>query len=144
MVIYQPWSDASGLQIFLGFHAGGINRMWTRTTSATGWYDWKELAGVDALPFQGTYTNVLASRASGVSYTNNTGKPLIVNIGGVRGAASAYSDIAVICNNSTVAAFKRLPTDSMGWLSVTAIVPIGGIYSVSTNNMTINTWRELS
>ncbi len=143
MVIYQPWGGNSRLQIFLGFHAGGINRMWTRTTSATGWYDWKELAGVDALPFQGAYTDVTTSRVSGVNYTNGAGKPLIISASASAATDCQESEISIYINGAKTQGSKKTANDKDGH-AITAIIPSGATYKIEAAKCSCIKWEELS
>ena len=89
-----------------------------------------------------TWTNVTSSRAFGTTYTNSTGKPIMVGI---------------YCLNSTIAASRAYLTvngvivDGMGGsyggegMGSSTIVPNGGTYSLTLDggSITITNWSEL-
>jgi len=82
-----------------------------------------------------TWQNVAASRSSGVTYTNSTGKPIMVAITvGVTGATSFLSvDSVSVGAATTVSGFSNLQ-------QLTAIVPNGSTYIF---NGAVDAWAEL-
>lgn len=81
-----------------------------------------------------TWQNVLGSRAAGVTYTNTTGRPILVNIVLSTGTAGR----TFIVNGINVASF-----DNSGAVDFSsAIVPAGGTYSIS-GAASISLWSEL-
>jgi hypothetical protein len=92
----------------------------------------------NAIGYNQTWQNVLSSRGNGTTYTNSTGKPIMVAV-----AASPTS------NNQSISA--TVGGVSLGAITLTAgyssgafqfIVPTGTTYVVSTNG-SLNTWAEL-
>lgn len=83
-----------------------------------------------------SWRNVISSRSAGVTYTNNTGKPILVCVQlAVPGAATFYVDGAVVYAVNTGYTFYPL-------LSV--IVPDGSTYKVTVSgDARIWGWREL-
>jgi hypothetical protein len=89
-----------------------------------------------------TWQNVASSRATGTTYTNSTGRPILVAISGPR---PTNAGMQLTVNGITVS--------WTGWYSlaggqvlgcVSAIVPAGGTYSVTGWSQDINpTWVEL-
>lgn len=74
-----------------------------------------------------TYIDVKASRVSGVTYTNNTGRPIFVTVGITSGSISA------VCNG--------VPVQTVGF-AATFIVPAGFTYSVTATS-SITSWAEM-
>ena len=86
-----------------------------------------------------TWQDVKGSRASGATYTNNTGKPIIVIVS-IRDA-EVFSSVLV-----TVAGVVIIDVDDIGAQGTTPytfIVPTGSTYSVNLNSNTIRRWAEL-
>ena len=83
-----------------------------------------------------TWKDLTASRVLGTTYTNTTGKPIVVC---VRGYLSAGGGQTGKINGETVQSFSGY---SSGLTStVTLIVPPGGTYSVSGSK---EAWWELN
>jgi hypothetical protein len=90
-----------------------------------------------------TWQDVTASRASGVTYTNSTGKPIQVNVAGTcsNGSANLYLSI-----NSAVVIMGGQVTNIAGQTGqVGAIIPPGATYffSVTVGTVTPTYWAEL-
>jgi hypothetical protein len=85
-----------------------------------------------------TWQNVAASRSSGVTYTNTTGKPIVVS---VWGNFSNSNWLARITINGVVANYLRDGTNYNGGVMTTAIVPNGQTYRVDISG--ISGWAEL-
>jgi len=86
-----------------------------------------------------TWQDVIGSRASGSTYTNNTGKPITVVVS-IRDA-NVFSGVLV-----TVAGVVIIDVDDVGAQGTTPytfIVPTGSTYSVNVNSNTIRRWAEL-
>lgn len=91
-----------------------------------------------------TWQNVSGSRSSGTSYTNTTGKPIMVNVYNIGGDASF--SIQAICDGITVGyAQGAAGGDSRRAGLVSFIVPSGSVYSVSysTYGLSSIVWTEL-
>lgn len=84
-----------------------------------------------------TWQNLTSSRASGVTYTNSTGKPIAVSIIWTVLSGSNY---LVYVNGVSV--IKILDYGSVGPYHSFFIVPTGASYVISTTNM-IELWSEL-
>ena len=86
-----------------------------------------------------TWQDVSSSRASGATYTNNTGKPITVVVS-IRDV-DVFSGVLV-----TVAGVVIIDVDDVGASGTTPytfIVPTGSTYSVNVNSNTIRRWAEL-
>jgi len=86
-----------------------------------------------------SWQDVIGSRASGSTYTNNTGKPITVVVS-IRDA-NVFSGVLV-----TVAGVVIIDVDDVGAQGTTPytfIVPTGSTYSVNVNSNTIRRWAEL-
>lgn len=85
-----------------------------------------------------TWQDMNAVRTPGGSYTNNTGKPIMVSASfwGPSGASGAYAIVdGVTLNGST--------TNSGYTVSVVFVVPPGSTYLASANYTSSYWWREL-
>ena len=86
-----------------------------------------------------SWQDVSSSRASGSTYTNNTGKPITVIVS-IRDA-NVFSGVLV-----TVAGVVIIDVDDVGAQGTTPytfVVPAGSTYSVNVNANTIRRWAEL-
>lgn len=87
------------------------------------------------------WQDVAANRASGVTYTNSTGRPIFVVVTGRNGAARglAYVDSVIVGGiNQT--------SDGNVVGNISFMVPDGSTYSISSNiilNRTDTSWSEL-
>lgn len=88
-----------------------------------------------------TWTNVTASRATGTTYTNSTGKPIMVVVTPVA-AGSLIGTFNI--NGSAVGVVQFTPSGGGGGSPFFYIIPNGATYSVTNNsNYSINFWWEL-
>lgn len=96
------------------------------------------LTSMQSLGFGQTWQNVTASRASGTTYYNTTGKPIFLRVYGVNTGAN-YS-FALFVNSLQVD--NTGGTTIGGTVSVSAVVPPGATYSCTVVTIT-PTWYEL-
>lgn len=88
-----------------------------------------------------TWQDVISSRNAGTTYTNNTGKPIQVNIK-VTGSTNRFSEAELRSNGVLIAATDPGNSDYTGML--TAIIPDGRNYSLTLGTGTTFTlWAEL-
>lgn len=92
-----------------------------------------------------TWQNVSASRVNGTTYTNSTGKPIIVSIGNYI-ATSSYVNLTV--DGIAVGYATGNSTGGAVGSSITAVVPNGSTYVftatvVSGAGITRQFWSEL-
>jgi hypothetical protein len=82
-----------------------------------------------------TWQNVSGSRTSGTTYTNSTGKPIMVSVTANNAISSIILTVGGVqaCMDSDASANVNM--------NVMAIVPNGASYSVNTS--TISNWVEL-
>jgi hypothetical protein len=86
-----------------------------------------------------TWTNVIGSRASGTSYTNSTGKPIMVMAGFPdTGGAGTYT---VVVGGVTLVSIQYDSGGGYGSNSTSFIVPNSTTYSITAT--TISYWTEL-
>lgn len=86
-----------------------------------------------------TWQNMTASRSGGSTYTNNTGKPIVVIVS-IRDAG-IVSEVLVYVGGVVI-----IDVDDIGALGTTPytfVVPNGSTYSVTVNSNTIRRWSEL-
>jgi len=111
------------------------------TTLATKGYVEGYVGGL-CLGVNQTWQNVLASRSSGVTYTNTTGRPIMIAVKGADTAGGTAS-LSVVVGGITIASGTYDVSTSSGYSSVTVIVPAGSTYVVTISGSSIETWAEL-
>lgn len=117
-------------------------RIWVRTSStANTWGDWVELATTGSMIGIGqTWQNVIGSRVSGTTYTNTTGKPILVNIS----VAVDNGETATITVDGVIAASVYQANTGNSNLPLSVIVPNGSTYLLTRPAPTsIAHWAEL-
>ena len=89
--------------------------------------------------------DVTSSRGFGSTYTNSTGKPMMVCVtGGEINSSQNTTIIQLIINGVSVAVNGVVDSNGGGFSYVTGIVPPNGSYSVNNlNNATIDSWVEI-
>jgi hypothetical protein len=83
-----------------------------------------------------TWQIVTGSRVSGTTYTNSTGKPIMLSVQPTGVAGS----LTVVIGGVTVASSFNTSSNNV---SITFIVPVGLSYSVTAATTTISLWVEL-
>jgi hypothetical protein len=95
----------------------------------------------DGLGVDQTWQNLLGSRAFGTTYTNSTGKPIMVNI-----AATIINTttITAVVSGVTVAVENGTGATSNAPATVSFIVPNGATYSITNSgSSSLAVWAEL-
>jgi len=119
-----------------------------RTKFSSVWSSWIELidlatATTEAKTFDiginQTWQNVTVSRAFGVTYTNTTGKPIMIAIGTT--FTSSSSNLQPTVNG--VVLLNSYLSGANGGNSATFIVPPGNTYSATSVGTTLGYWVEL-
>ncbi|CAB3859383.1 hypothetical protein LMG26788_02181 [Achromobacter pulmonis] len=82
--------------------------------------------------------DVLGTRALGVTYTNSTGRPIVVCIQGLATAANAYIFGML---NEALATISSTPFNG-GNIGLSYVVPPGATYRAGSSYMNVVTWRE--
>jgi hypothetical protein len=120
----------SGDGSITGLVAGGLpSATVTQTTLAT---------SVIPLGVGQTWQNVLASRSFSVTYTNSTGRPIMVYVGAAAsGNSFIYEGVNLMSGSQSSSASPNI--------FITFIVPDGGTYNLQNQGsvFTPNYWREL-
>ena len=80
---------------------------------------------------------ILAGRASAVTYTNSTGKPIVVYVVG----SIVVANLIVTLDTYEIAVQTNATPSS--FCSVSFVVPPGSTYSVNFNTLTIHDWVEI-
>ena len=92
-----------------------------------------------------TVTDVTASRATGTTYTNTTGRPILLTYGG-NAAAAGNSYVYIQVNGTNMAVLggaSGAATNSLQISSVSLVVPAGATYAVQkTGTFTTQFWTE--
>jgi hypothetical protein len=89
------------------------------------------LAALSSLGYGQTWQDVSGSRAAGTTYYNTTGKPIVVNSSNTLG------------NNATIVTINGVSGAGYGVGSATAIIPVGGSYSIIYSSGAKSAWYEL-
>lgn len=98
---------------------------------------WKSVAPIGGIGTGQTWQNVVSSRSSGTSYTNNTGKPIMVC---VSSGFAGYSSLSAVVDSVTV--LDRYVQFEPSKVGGEFIVPNGSTYSV-TSSSGFSAWAEL-
>jgi hypothetical protein len=98
--------------------------------------------GQVATPSNLGYSNVTGSRAIGTTYTNSTGRPLLVQVE-VYTAATAGAGTRILVNGTEVSCFYT-PVAVSTYGVMTAVVPPGQTYQVAnaSGSNSIAVWQE--
>ena len=118
---------------------------WFRMNTTLGCAEWYNgSAWIQAgIGFGQTWTDVTSSRAMSTTYTNSTGRPIVISVYGTgSGVASGYmlEDVA-----TGLRQYGQTTNLIGGNCSITAIVPAGGQYKLLplSGSNTISNWNEL-
>jgi hypothetical protein len=99
--------------------------------------------GAAAVGFSQTWQNVTGSRAAGTTYTNSTGRPIEVNISGRSFNLTCVLTL-IVSGVSVHESYFFFNTGSQtNPATLTATVPNGATYSVSSSGYSIQIWAEL-
>ena len=107
------------------------------TSNGTSWTS----AAPSSIGVGQTWQNVSGSRTSGTTYTNSTGKPIMIAVSGISTSASAV--IIGYVNGTDVIAGGTSTGGSAYVAGFSLIIPDGATYSVSFGNCNIAYWSEL-
>lgn len=95
-------------------------------------------SGLNMLGWGQTTQNVMASRALGATYTNTTGKPIMVYFGMT--VSEVVANLSAVVNGVQVAAIS-IKNEWSQAKSASFVVPNGGTYSISGTSLSF--WSEL-
>jgi len=89
-----------------------------------------------------TWTDVTSSRAIGTTYTNSTGKPIMVIVSGTGGGANGLWGVTL---NSAITFYTPSTYTTSVWTTACFIVPNGNTYALSQqgSSATMANWSEL-
>jgi hypothetical protein len=89
-----------------------------------------------------TWQDVTASRAINVTYTNSTGRPIMVNI---TGAFTVNQYVEILIGGSVIVAKAAWDGFASGrvWGTVSAIIPAGNTYQATSTGLNSLSWAEL-
>ena len=132
LVLRHP--DSSDLQVFFFRHpTNDVFHLAANGSSSTGWMSFNQGLGVGQ-----EYKNLIGQRRANEIYTNDTGRPIYVNIG-VKVNASGERNLKINGVIVDTAAMGAAPQHANALL-VKGIVPPGATYSVDGS---VNFWFEL-
>jgi hypothetical protein len=115
---------------------------WATAPSTIQGYGGQALSAMSSLGYGQTWQNVLASRASGTTYYNTTGKPIAVAAGANSPSASVIGiNVAMAVNGVTIMTSGTNATYS--YPSGMCIVPANGSYVVTISGVAFSFWSEL-
>lgn len=89
-----------------------------------------------------TWQNVTSSRAIGTTYTNSTGRPIMVIVSGTGGGANGLWGVTL---NSAISYYTPSTYTTNVWTACEFIVPAGNTYQLSQqgSSVTLQNWSEL-
>lgn len=148
--------NTGALEIKTGTSAGGTTAISVDTSQNATFAGNTTVAGNSSvtgnLTVTGTITGTLASglgigqtwqtftigtqRVSGTTYTNNTGKPIIVHIGATSGGAATYAYTITVGG-------VALYYSAYAYVVGDTVVPVGSTYVVTQGSGALVTWIEL-
>ncbi len=100
-----------------------------------------DVQATGALGVGQTWQNVTSSRAVNTTYTNTTGRPIMV-VFTPNASANLYGYAVV--NGLNIAYQQFTPSGGGGCAAWSFVVPSGGTYSITnTSNLTLLSWFEL-
>lgn len=89
------------------------------------------------------WVNLIASRSAGVTYANTKGRSIMIAITATD-TANNYAGLLLNIDGSNIVEQKSQASSASPYQSITAIVPDGSTYSVTTTTAdTISIWKEL-
>lgn len=100
------------------------------------------LAAMSSLGYGQTWQDVKASRVSGTTYYNTTGKPIFVRICGSTAGATAYTYQIIVGSYNIPNSIGYASGAGQGFAD-TFLVPTGSPYNVTVGSTTLSTWAEL-
>ncbi len=87
-----------------------------------------------------TWQDVKNDRKNDITYTNTTGKPIMINISA---STTDTEKVSLFIGDEEVSFFKQYVSSSDIWVTLSAIVPSDATYRLSSEQGIINTWQEL-
>ena len=89
-----------------------------------------------------TWQSVTGSRAIGTTYTNTTGRTIMVIVSGTGGGANGLWGVTI---NSAISYYTPSTYTTGVWTACEFIVPAGQTYALSQqgSNVTLSNWSEL-
>lgn len=90
-----------------------------------------------------TWQNVASSRAFGTTYTNTTGKPIMVNVVAYNNTNSSWAILTPSVGGVALADARAIVNQSAAYISF--IVPAGSTYVINNTGTAaaLNIWAEL-
>ena len=151
---YTTTPDQSGaLEIRTGLLAGGTPAITVdasqnvtlaaNTTVAGNLAVTGTITGAAGLGVGQTWQNVLASRASGVTYTNTTGKPIMVSIYTNVNAANTIYWTFFVSGVMVLQAFGGGGASAYYYFPCVSVIPAGATYVFTSVGGGIASWAEL-
>jgi len=97
----------------------------------------------NAIGYNQSYVNVTSTRAFSTTYTNSTGKPIMLIIFATRGSVSTAS-LQISVDGGAAFTFAYGSNSGGGNYCVgSIIIPNGQTYRVTSSDATLNSWVEL-
>ena len=89
-----------------------------------------------------TWQSVTGSRAIGTTYTNSTGRPIMVIVSGTGGGANGLWGVTI---SGAISYYTPSTYTANVWTACEFIVPAGGTYQLTQqgSNVTLQNWSEL-
>lgn len=100
----------------------------------------QSLAALSSIGYGQTWQNLTGSRAAGTTYTNTTGKPIMVAISN---SGNPYQQFTLFVNGSATVLSNSGGINYSHTGPIVAIIPSGATYSISITTGTLSYWSEL-
>lgn len=88
-----------------------------------------------------TWQDVTGSRGAGATYTNSTGKPIMIGLQCTPSGTNGYLNLTI--NSLILTSFVKQYNGGTSSMWATAIIPNGSTYNVSTITSSLTSWFEL-
>jgi len=145
-VIYSTTARTSVAYRVIGFidSTQATAGTWATAPSTIQGVGGQALSAMSSLGYGQTWQDVTASRASGTTYYNSTGKPITVLISVANSGGFVLNYTVTVAgttlNNVRVDTSAQATT---AYIPTTVVVPPGASYSITITTGTLNKWLEL-
>lgn len=141
LLLHQYFNANAIVQTYTKYATG---QTYTRAFNTTTWSAWVQIAtSANSLAQGQTWQTVTGSRALSTTYTNTTGKPIVVRVACVSSVLA--SQMVITVSGVSLTSGQSADSSAVPVPYSEAIVPAGGTYSAALSSGTPSslTWQEL-
>jgi hypothetical protein len=143
-VVYSTTARTSVAYRVIGFidSTQATAGTWATAPSTIQGVGGQALAALSSIGYGQTWQNVTSSRAIGTTYTNSTGRPIMVIVSGTGVGANGLWGVSL---NSAISYYTPSTYTASVWTACEFIVPAGNTYQLSQqgSSVTLQNWSEL-